>query len=260
MKMLYVVDKYHRLLDKFKEHVNDVFRRPFRDKLPLRCRAHAINSTFSSMQLFLDHKEVNIHAIFESFFEELFPSVYYYLSLNASSESDIEPAYRDCLARIYQQLNPRPFKDAASSIAHRLKKGLTITRTFLHALHEGSQIVNSTLFVTMDTQCLAAMTRLQYCSRCHGYVNIQPCTKFCLNVMRGCLAQVITINSRWNSYMHTFLHMAGTLSYASHNLEQLLLGLLQQIHKAIEHSRQNVFKYHQQVIFATVVIFTHTEH
>ena len=246
------VGEYRRLLEKFKKHVNDVFRRPYRDKLPLRHREQAITKLFSQIQSFLDNEDVDVHVSFENFFNELFPSVYYYLSLNETAESDIPSAYGECLARIYPQINPRPFKDTASVLAHQLKKGLTITRTFLQALDESSQIVNATMFATMDTQCSVAMTRLQYCSRCQGHLDTRGCTGFCLNVMRGCLAPIIAVNNHWNTFMHSFLHLASTLSYSSQNLEQLLLGVIRQLHDAIEYATETVSKYHQQVQYCII--------
>ena len=43
------------------------------------------------------------------------------------------------------------------------------------------------------------------CPACEGYTDIKPCNNYCLNVMKGCLAYHIEIQTQWDEFVGKFL-------------------------------------------------------
>ena len=53
----------------------------------------------------------------------------------------------------------------------------------------------------MTSSCRRAVTRMRYCPYCSGVPYIKPCSNYCLNVMKGCLANFADVNNEWNNYI-----------------------------------------------------------
>src|SRR6218665_1363205 len=49
--------------------------------------------------------------------------------------------------------------------------------------------------------CLRAVTRMSWCPYCRGFTHLKPCSNYCLNVMKGCLAYHYELNDAWNAYI-----------------------------------------------------------
>jgi glypican 6 len=63
---------------------------------------------------------------------------------------------------------------------------------------------------------------MQYCPFCQALPSAKPCKNYCLNVMKGCLANQADLDPEWNQYIGTL-----ALSNAT-SLPQRLAPLLAQ--------------------------------
>lgn len=52
--------------------------------------------------------------------------------------------------------------------------------------------------------CLRVLTKMVYCPFCQGMPAVKPCKNYCLNVMKGCLANQADLNPEWNQYIGKF--------------------------------------------------------
>lgn len=43
--------------------------------------------------------------------------------------------------------------------------------------------------------------KMLYCPYCTGQVALKPCKNYCLNVMRGCLANQADLDTEWNNFL-----------------------------------------------------------
>ena len=43
--------------------------------------------------------------------------------------------------------------------------------------------------------------KMLYCPYCSGQVALKPCQNYCLNVMRGCLANQADLDTEWNNFL-----------------------------------------------------------
>lgn len=68
----------------------------------------------------------------------------------------------------------------------------------------------------MSPACLRALTKMFYCPYCQGVPSAQPCKNYCLNVMKGCLANHADLDPEWNLYIGKII-----LRFYSYLLEKL---------------------------------------
>ena len=63
--------------------------------------------------------------------------------------------------------------------------------------------MNVVLQLEMTSSCKVAVTKMRYCPYCSGVPYIKPCSNYCMNVMKGCLANYADLNQEWNTYIGT---------------------------------------------------------
>jgi len=49
--------------------------------------------------------------------------------------------------------------------------------------------------------CAKGLMRMTYCAQCHNLPSLKPCSNFCLNVVKGCLAYQTELDQEWNHYI-----------------------------------------------------------
>lgn len=57
------------------------------------------------------------------------------------------------------------------------------------------------LQVSASPSCVRAAMKMLYCPYCSGQVALKPCQNYCLNVMRGCLANQADLDAEWNNFL-----------------------------------------------------------
>lgn len=57
------------------------------------------------------------------------------------------------------------------------------------------------LQVSSSPPCIRALTKMLYCPFCQGMPAVKPCKNYCLNVMKGCLANQADLDPEWNQYI-----------------------------------------------------------
>lgn len=59
------------------------------------------------------------------------------------------------------------------------------------------------LQVSSTPACIRALTKMMYCPFCQGTPAVKACKNYCLNVMKGCLANQADLDPEWNLYIGT---------------------------------------------------------
>ncbi|KAL6078050.1 hypothetical protein STEG23_004486, partial [Scotinomys teguina] len=49
--------------------------------------------------------------------------------------------------------------------------------------------------------CIRALMKMLYCPYCRGLPTVRPCNNYCLNVMKGCLANQADLDTEWNLFI-----------------------------------------------------------
>ncbi|XP_013413470.1 glypican-5-like [Lingula anatina] len=214
-------------------------------KLPQQERQQPIRTFFTDLKNFIRRKQINIHTSVEQFFIDLFPLVFHN-NLNDPNKMAYTEEYKRCLVSAKPHVHP-PFGEWPRRIALQLAQVFGSTRTFLEAVNLAVETVNTTEHLVMENHCHKAVTKLRYCSQCRGHTEAKPCYNYCLNVMRGCLAEVQELSTPWNSFVDSVEKYSQTLT-GSYSIETVMQGLDNKISDALMYSMTNGLKFYSQVI------------
>ena len=53
--------------------------------------------------------------------------------------------------------------------------------------------------VPLSQECERALMKLSYCPQCRGMAAAKPCRVYCLNVLKGCLANQADLDTEWRN-------------------------------------------------------------
>ncbi|XP_070537710.1 glypican-5-like [Ptychodera flava] len=192
-----------------------------------------ISKFFTNLASYVEGKEVDIPSTVMTFFDELFPLVYV---IEIHSQSNLPMDYRECLSQATQDVNP--FGETPQKIAVHIQKSLQAARVFIQALNLGIEVINTTDYIIATRECSKALLKLRYCNYCNGLPTMKPCNSFCLNVMKGCLANVVDIDSDWRDYIHQLnQHTKGMRGI--YNIQEIMSQLDDKISDAIMYAMHN---------------------
>lgn len=66
-------------------------------------------------------------------------------------------------------------------------------------LSSSSLFLPNLLQVSLSPECVKALMKLVYCPHCRGIASVKPCSNYCSNVMKGCLANQADLNPEWQN-------------------------------------------------------------
>lgn len=204
-----------------------------------------VNQLFSSLSLYLRGANISVEASVHQFFNNLFPLAYTRL-INPGIESGLMTGSEmgDCLRMIRQDVNP--FGPHPAVMAQELAGALGAGRQLGLAMDEGLEVMNATEHVSLSKECVKGLVKMVYCSHCRGLTLIKPCSGYCLNVMRGCLASVSELDQPWRRYV-SLLEQLTHATAGHHSLELALLGVRGHVNEALLYAQL-----HGPLITATV--------
>lgn len=80
------------------------------------------------------------------------------------------------------------------------------------------------LQVSSTPACIRALTKMLYCPFCRGIPAVKPCKNYCLNVMKGCLANQADLDPEWNLYIgKSFQALLLLMGHQNLNIAMFLL-------------------------------------
>ena len=57
----------------------------------------------------------------------------------------------------------------------------------------------SAVQVQLSQECMRAIMRMTYYPHCRGMASARPCSNYCSNVMKGCLANQADLDPEWQN-------------------------------------------------------------
>ncbi|XP_035218855.1 glypican-6-like [Stegodyphus dumicola] len=87
-------------------------------------------------------------------------------------------------------------------------------------------------------ECSRALMKMTYCPHCSGLPDLRPCSNYCLNVMRGCLAYHAELHQEWSNYINAMMMLASRLE-SSFNIESVVDPIDIKISDAIMNFQEN---------------------
>ncbi|XP_048151720.1 glypican-5 isoform X2 [Corvus hawaiiensis] len=201
-----------------------------------------VQEFFTDVGLFLFGTDVSTEEFVNRFFDTLFPVVYNHV-LNPGP-TDISLEYGECLRVARRDI--RPFGNIPEKAIGQMGRALLPSRTFLQALNLGIEVINTTDHLHFSKDCSRALLRMQYCPHCQGLTLSKPCMGYCLNIIRGCLADVAEVDLHWRGYIQSLEELSRAMSGA-YNIEHVLLNFHSLVNDALVQAQINGPELSEQV-------------
>ena len=152
--------------------------------------------------------------------------------------------YLECVSKNMQKL--QPFGDVPKKLTLQLRRSFVATRTFSQALSEGKKVLSRILKIQAKDECAEALTKMSSCPACQGLPAIQPCTSYCLNVMKGCLAHHTELHESWDKFVDS-LTAVGERLIGPFNIEAVVEPIDIKISDAIMNFQESGYEVTQKV-------------
>ncbi|XP_015219148.1 glypican-5a isoform X2 [Lepisosteus oculatus] len=233
-------ETFETLIRHAENHTNTLFRTTYRNMAA--DAAGSVKELFTDVGLFVLGSEVSVEDFVNRFFDSLFPLVYNHL-INPGL-TDITINYAECIRMTRRDLNP--FGNFPKLAVGQIGRSMLPGRVFLQALNLGIEVINTTDHLQYTKECKRALLKMQYCPHCQGLTQSKPCMGYCLNVIRGCLANMAEIDSHWREYVRSLEEVSNSM-HGSYDVEQVLLNLHSLVNDAIMHAQINGPKLSVQV-------------
>ena len=128
------------------------------------------------------------------FFRKLFPLVYQH-ELHPNKKN-INPEFSVCLQDSMDDI--RPFGEVSRQLASQLSRSFQTPLSVIDSITLIIEVLNATNQYEYHSECYSALTKMTQCSLCNGLVSARPCSGYCMNVARGCLAGLLDLDQPWN--------------------------------------------------------------
>ncbi|XP_019342511.1 glypican-5 [Alligator mississippiensis] len=204
--------------------------------------ATSVQEFFTDVGLFVFGTDISTEEFVNRFFDTLFPVIYNHL-INPGM-TDISLEYSECIQMARREINP--FGNIPKIVMGQMGRSLLPSRTFLQALNLGIEVINTTDHLHFSKECSRALLRMQYCPHCQGLILSKPCMGYCLNVIRGCLANMAEIDLHWRGYIGSLEELSSAM-YGTYDIEYVLLNFHSLINDALMQAHINGPKLSEQV-------------
>uniref|UniRef100_A0A8C5LNX1 Glypican-6 n=1 Tax=Leptobrachium leishanense TaxID=445787 RepID=A0A8C5LNX1_9ANUR len=136
--------------------------------------------------------------------------------------------YLECVGKYIDQL--KSFGDVPRKLKIQVMKAFIAARTFVQGLTVGRDVANRISKISPNSKCIVSLMKMLYCPYCRGLTSLKPCTNYCLNVMRGCLANQADLDIEWNLFIgrHSVKIVSSTnvkYCYSTSNISELKQSL-----------------------------------
>ncbi|XP_071779965.1 glypican-4 [Centroberyx gerrardi] len=183
---------------------------------------------------------VNLDSMLSDFWADLLERMFRLVNV----QYEFSDSYMECVSRHTEQL--QPFGDVPRKLRLQLTRAFVAARTFTRGLALVPEVVNKVSTVSASPSCVRAAMKMLYCPYCSGQVALKPCQNYCLNVMRGCLANQADLDTEWNNFLDAMLSLAERLE-GPFNFESVMDPIDVKISEAIMNMQENSMQVSQKV-------------
>ncbi|XP_026062926.1 glypican-1b [Carassius auratus] len=244
----------------------------------------SLNSQFKSFDDYflelLNRSEASLQTSFQTGFgpffsqiKKVFQDLYsdlrrYYRGSSVNLEEELNEFWARLLERLFKALNPqyiigeeylecvakqsetlKPFGDTPRELKTKITRTVIAARTFAQGLVISGEAVRKVSQVSLSTECVRAIMKMTYCPHCSGVAFAKPCSSYCKNVMKGCLANQADLDSEWRNLADAMLEVVDKLS-RPYSVDSVVLSLPKRIAEAILYMQDNLNTFNNKVFQA----------
>uniref|UniRef100_A0A673H806 Glypican-6-like n=1 Tax=Sinocyclocheilus rhinocerous TaxID=307959 RepID=A0A673H806_9TELE len=231
-------DFFLDLLENTERSLNEMFLRTYGK--PYLQNAEVFQGLFAELKRYYTGGNVNLEEMLNDFWMRLLERMFQLLN----SQYLITEDYLECIGEYMEQL--KPFGDVPKKLKSQVTRAFIAARTFVQGLMVGREVANRVSKVTMSSACVSGFTKMLYCSYCQGLFTLKPCNNYCLNVMKGCLANQADLDPEWSKYIDAMLLVTERLE-GPFNMEFVMEPIDVKISEAIMNMQENSMQLSYQV-------------
>ncbi|XP_014246357.1 glypican-6 [Cimex lectularius] len=229
---------FKEMMAKAKTDFHDMFKRTY--GIIYEQNSYVFTDLFIELEKYYARGQVDLTETMDNFFSTLYQKMF--TVLNAQYHFDNK--YLECVTDKMREL--KPFGDVPSKLTNQLKRSFVATRTFVQSLTLAGNIVNNIQNLAMTASCNRAVAKMTQCPACSGLKELKPCSNYCTNVMKGCLAYHSQFDTSWNLFI-TQLDRVIERLLGPFNIEMVVEPINLKISDAIMNFQENAQPVSQKV-------------
>ncbi|MBN3295390.1 GPC6 protein, partial [Amia calva] len=218
------------LLDNTEKSLNDMFVRTY-GKLYTQ-NSEVFQDLFTELKRYYTGGNVNLEEMLNDFWARLLERMFQLLN----SQYHFTDDYLECISKYTDQL--KPFGDVPRKLKAQVTRAFIAARTFVQGLTVGREVANRVSKVSLTPPCIRGLMKMLYCPYCRAMPALKPCNNYCLNVMKGCLANQADLDPEWNLFIDAMLQVAERLE-GPFNIESVMEPIDVKISEAIMNMQDN---------------------
>ncbi|XP_072913839.1 glypican-4 [Hemitrygon akajei] len=221
---------FKELLDNAEKSLNDMFVRTYGQVY--KKNSDVFQDLFKELKKYYLAGNLNLEDMLNDFWARLLERMFQLMN----PQYHFTEEYLDCISRYTEQL--KPFGDVPRKLKLQVTRAFIAARTFAQGLRVARDVVSKVSIVNPTRECADALLKMTYCPRCHGLLAVKPCNNYCLNVMKGCLANQADLDIEWNNFIDSMLMVAERLE-GPFNIEAVMDPIDVKISDAIMNMQEN---------------------
>ncbi|KAM6446487.1 glypican-6 isoform 2-T2 [Liasis olivaceus] len=221
---------FRELLENAERSLNDMFVRTY--GMLYMQNSEVFQDLFIELKRYYTGGNVNLEEMLNDFWARLLERMFQLINPHYHFSED----YLECVSKYTDQL--KPFGDVPRKLKVQVTRAFIAARTFVQGLTVGREVANRVSKVSPTPGCIRALMKMLYCPYCRGLPTVKPCSNYCLNVMKGCLANQADLDIEWNLFIDAMLLVADRLE-GPFNIESVMDPIDVKISEAIMNMQEN---------------------
>uniref|UniRef100_A0A3Q2TXZ8 Glypican-1 n=1 Tax=Fundulus heteroclitus TaxID=8078 RepID=A0A3Q2TXZ8_FUNHE len=189
---------------------------------------------YTNLRQYYRGSALNLDDSLSDFWSQLLERIF---KASAPTDVSLSEDYLECVAK--QQETLRPFGDIPRDMKTKVIRSYVTARSFVQGLLVSADVVKQVSQVSLAEECSKALMKLVYCPHCRGLASVKPCSNYCSNVMKGCLANQADLDPVWQELIDTMIQVVSSFS-TEPRLDVVLSSIPVRIYEAVHHLQDNM--------------------
>lgn len=205
--------------------------------------AHIYRDLYVELRRYHRGASVNLEEVLNDFWARLLERLFKLYN----PQYAIGDEYLECVAKQTETL--RPFGDVPRDLKLKATRAFIAARTFVQGLTVAGDVVRKVSQVSLSPECVRAIMKLMYCPHCRMMAPIKPCTNYCSNVMKGCLANQADLDPEWQNLIDALLQVTSRFTGES-SVDMVIYSIPLRISEAMLTMQENIEVFNGKVFQA----------
>ncbi|NXE08279.1 GPC1 protein, partial [Lophotis ruficrista] len=187
---------------------------------------------YSELRRYYRGSNINLEEALNEFWTRLLERLFKLMN----PQYHITDEYLDCMVKHAEQ--HKPFGEVPRDLKVKATRAFIAARSYAQGFLVGSDVVRKVSQVSLSHECTRAIMKLMYCPHCRGMSSVKPCNNYCLNVVKGCLANQADLNTEWKYLMDSLVVVADRID-GPYNIDTVIGTIHMRIAEAISNLQEN---------------------